>query len=101
MSRRHGRATLPFGKHRGVRVSLCDDAYLSWLSGWLAEDAERMAKFQYVFDSIVPELNHRGLRGDLADDVERVDPPPAVIQDSLTLEPTRSRRAYRLEEIDG
>jgi hypothetical protein len=34
MSRRHGRATLPFGKHRGVRVSLCDDAYLSWLSGY-------------------------------------------------------------------
>ena len=79
MSRRHGRATIPFGKkYRGVRVRLCPDDYLSWLSGWLSEDEGRSQKFRWLLDSIVAELSFRGLRGDLAETIEPI-PSPAEI----------------------
>lgn len=83
---RHGRAVIPFGKkYKGVRVRLCPDAYLSWLSGWLSEDAGRSDKFRWLLDSIVAELEYRGLRSDLAETMEpalRSPAKPGVLPDA-------------------
>lgn len=60
---------MPWGKHKGTRIRLLPDAYLSWLTttsilkekrwGWLAE-------------SLLAELRFRGLRADLADTADPV-----------------------------
>ncbi len=83
---RHGRAVMPFGKHRGVQVRLLQDAYLSFLSGILDPAVESFAphqpphllttgqpkcpcvecrrafaaQFAWLRDSVLSELRHRG-----------------------------------------
>lgn len=59
---RHGRGIIPFGtKYRGVRLSLVPDDYLSFLTTceWLP------VRFDWLFESLLAELAHRGLRADL------------------------------------
>jgi uncharacterized protein (DUF3820 family) len=63
---RHGRAVIPFGKkHRGVRVRLCPDEYLSWLTSqeWFMRDS----MWTWLKESLLAELRFRRLRDDLAD----------------------------------
>lgn len=43
---RHGRAVMPFGKHRGVQVRLLQDDYLSFLNEILEPAAESFAPHQ-------------------------------------------------------
>lgn len=59
MSRRHGRATIPFGKFKGRQLSQIDDGYLSWLSG---TDLIRQSNWKWLRDSLRAELQHRGFR---------------------------------------
>lgn len=56
MSRRHGRATIPFGKFKGVRVSLLKDSYLSFLTTlpWMHEP-----QWRWLYDSVLAELRFR------------------------------------------
>lgn len=61
---RHGRATIPFGKYKGVRIRLLPDDYLSFLTSIaLMQDP----KWKWLKDSVLSELRFRGLRADLAD----------------------------------
>lgn len=60
---RHGHATLPFGKYRGVRIRLVPDDYLSWLT---TAPMMRDEKWRWLYDSLISELKWRGLRYDLA-----------------------------------
>ncbi len=64
MSRRHGRAVMPWGKWKGTRIRLLPDAYLSWLTETpILQDP----KWWYLKESLLAELRFRGLRADLAD----------------------------------
>ena len=69
----HGRAIMPFGKYRGVRIRLLPDGYLSWMTTILSDD-----RWRWLKDSLVAELRFRGLRADLADsgDVPQVEAEP-------------------------
>ncbi len=60
MSRRHGRAVIPFGKYKGVHVRNIPDDYLSWLLNW-GEHWLGNDKWRWLTESIVAELHHRGL----------------------------------------
>jgi uncharacterized protein (DUF3820 family) len=60
---RHGRAVMPFGKWKGVRIRLIPDDYLSWLT---TSDVVKDAKWKWLKDSLMAELRFRGLRDDLA-----------------------------------
>ena len=85
---RHGRAVMPFGKHRGVRIRLLPDDYVSWLStASLLKDPS----WAWLKESLIAELKFRGLRADLADTVEPEIAEPA--------KPRLPRRAYRLNEL--
>ncbi len=84
MSRRHGRAVMPWGKHKGVRIRLIPDAYLSWLT---TTPILRDAKWWWLKESLEAELKFRGLRADLAD---TPDPEPAP-------EPPKPFRKFDLE----
>jgi hypothetical protein len=79
---RHGRAIMPFGKFKGVRIRLLPDSYLSWLS---AAGMLQDPKWWWLRESLRAELRFRGFREDLAD---TEDPPPA---------PERPARKIRLE----
>jgi len=68
---RHGRAVMPFGKFKGVRIRLLPDSYLSWLSTALQDP-----KWWWLKESLRAELRFRGFREDLAD---TDDPPPAEL----------------------
>lgn len=65
MARRHGRAVMPFGKFKGVRIRLIPDAYLSWMTTALKDQ-----KWWWIRESLIAELKFRGLRADLADTPE-------------------------------
>jgi uncharacterized protein (DUF3820 family) len=78
---RHGRATLPFGRFKGVRVRLVPDDYLSWLT---TAPMMRDEKWKWLWDSVIAELKFRGLKYELAETEEPVveipdAPPPAVL----------------------
>jgi len=60
---RHGRAILPFGKYKGVRIRLVPDSYLSWLSTSIIMTDPR---WWWLKESLLAELRHRGMRADLA-----------------------------------
>ena len=88
---RHGRATIPFGKYKGVRIRLLPDDYLSFLTSIaLMQDP----KWKWLKDSILSELRSRGLREDLAD---TPDPAPATFSEPPIIPepdiPPRPRRA--------
>ena len=61
---RHGRAIMPWGKYRGVRVRLIPDTYLSWLTTTFVLTAP---EWRWLKDSLLAELRFRGLRADLAE----------------------------------
>jgi hypothetical protein len=77
MARRHGRAIMPFGKYKGVRIRLLPDAYLSWLSSFAAL---KDPSWWWLKESLHAELRFRGLREDLADtaEPEPIEPKPAA-----------------------
>ena len=83
---RHGRAVIPFGKYKGVRVRLLPDDYLSWLT---TAPMIRAAKWKWLRDSLIAELEYRGLRADLAEtDEPEIDIPE--VKD-------RPKRKFRFE----
>lgn len=89
---RHGRAQMPWGRFRGVRIRLIPDDYLSWLctTPMLRDEA----RWKWLRDSVISELKFRGLRYDLAETdepgVEIPEPePPAVLT---------NRRKFKLLE---
>lgn len=87
---RHGRAVMPWGKYRGVRIRLLPDSYVSWLTtSVIMQDA----KWWWLRESLEAELRFRGLRADLA-----ATPDPAVLQEEPEPEiSTRPLRRYRLD----
>jgi len=56
---RHGRAVMPFGKHKGVRIRLIPSDYLSWLS--TAPMMRDEPRWKWLWDSLIAELKFRGL----------------------------------------
>ena len=61
---KHGRAVIPFGKHKGMRIRLLPDAYLSFLTTtFVATDPQ----WKWLKESIMAELRFRGFRADLVD----------------------------------
>jgi hypothetical protein len=124
-SMRHGRATMPFGKHKGVQVRHLPDDYLSWIAGRFEVDAAPTAhipdhlrgnawcecfdcqmglsqRFDWLHESIRAEMRHRGFVE--ADQQLTVDQ-PADMQDTLEImqaaqdpmQETRPKRAYAFE----
>jgi uncharacterized protein (DUF3820 family) len=72
---RHGRATMPFGKYKGVRIRLIPDDYLSWLT---TAPMMRTPQWNWLWDSLISELKYRGLNYEQA---ATEDPPvPAPVQ---------------------
>ena len=69
---RHGRATIPFGKYRGVRIRLLPNDYLSWLT---TAPMMRDKKWKWLWDSLISELKFRGFNYEMA---ETADPPTAL-----------------------
>ena len=77
---RHGRACMPWGKYRGVRIRLIPDDYLSWLT---TAPMMREPKWRWLWDSLVSELKFRDLKYELAETVDPVlESPPATILNS-------------------
>jgi uncharacterized protein (DUF3820 family) len=64
---KHGRAILPFGKYKGVRIRLVPDDYLSWLT--TAPMMQSLA-WRWLWDSLIAELKFRGLKYELAETEE-------------------------------
>jgi uncharacterized protein (DUF3820 family) len=91
---RHGRATMPWGKFKGVRISLVPDDYLSFLTTTcILSDP----KWDWLRESLLAELRHRGLRVEGAeggDPEEREANGTVQIQSALILNSPRPRRAY-------
>lgn len=77
---------MPFGKWKGCRIRVLPDPYLSWLSGW---EVLRLPKWKWLHDSLIAELDFRGLRADLAD---TADPPSAPVD----VKPLKTQRAIGL-----
>ena len=85
---RHGRAVLPFGKYRGVRIRLAPSDYLSWLT---TAPMMRDPKWKWLWDSLISELKFRGFNYEMA---ETADPP-------IDLSPAPSRiRKMRITDPD-
>jgi uncharacterized protein (DUF3820 family) len=77
---RHGNARMPWGKWKNVRVRLLPDDYLSWLT---TTPILKEPRWRWLKDSLIAELEFRGLRADLADtaDPEMPEPePPEPLQ---------------------
>lgn len=89
---RHGRAQLPWGKFRGVRIRLVPDDYLSWLT---TAPMIRAPKWKWLYDSLISELKFRGLRYDLAETVDPVIEIPEAVPVML-----ENRRKFRPEIED-
>ncbi|HEX8797912.1 MAG TPA: hypothetical protein VF772_04825 [Terriglobales bacterium] len=56
MSRRAGRAVMPWGKYKGTRVRLPPDAYLSFLTTTFIMQSEQ---WTWLRDSVLAELRYR------------------------------------------
>jgi hypothetical protein len=59
MGRRHGRAVMPWGKYRGVRLRLLPDSYLSWLT---TSRVMTDPRWNWLKDSLTAELEFRGFQ---------------------------------------
>lgn len=97
MARRHGKATVPFGRTKGVQVRHLSDSDLSSLAGWMSDTPGVAEKFGYLFESVMAEMRYRGMNDEL--EVEAPQEPPNT-QPQLPLVPvsTRPRRVYSLVE---
>lgn len=76
---RHGRAQMPWGKFRGVRIRLLPDDYLSWLT--TAPMLRDETRWKWLWDSVIAELRFRGLNYEAAatDDPVIEDVPLPVV----------------------
>jgi uncharacterized protein (DUF3820 family) len=54
----HGKACMPWGKYRGLRIRLLPDDYLSWLTTSVMMTEQR---WWWLRVSVLAELKHRGL----------------------------------------
>ena len=91
---KHGRAVMPFGKHKGVGVKHIPDSYLSWLMGsGILNDP----KWDWLKESVEKEFRARDLHVNDEPDEPQAKP-PAVTQTPLNFEADRPRRMYRLKE---
>jgi uncharacterized protein (DUF3820 family) len=75
---RHGRAQMPWGRYRGVRIRLIPDDYLSWLT---TAPMMKAAQWKWLWDSVISELKYRGLKYELAatdEPVVEVESPPVL-----------------------
>ena len=92
---RHGRAQMPWGKYRGCQIRILPDAYLSFLTTTVIfQDS----KWDWLRESLLAELRHRGFRTDLAEEPTS-DFAGAIEgekQEVLVLEAPRHRRAFCL-----
>jgi len=79
----HGRASIPFGKYKNVRIILLPSDYLSWLT---TAPMMRQAQWKWLWDSVIAELKFRGLNYELA---ATDDPPPIV---SMPVLPPNKRK---------
>lgn len=66
---RHGRAQMPWGKHKGTRLRLIPNEYLSWLTTTFVM---RAPEWRWLKDSLIAELKFRDLRYDLADTPDEI-----------------------------
>lgn len=70
MSRKHGRARIPFGKRwKGVEVRNVPSDYLSYLTGW---EGFADPQWGWLKESVIAELKFRGMV------VDFVDPEPSM-----------------------
>ena len=92
MSRRHGRAVIPFGKYKGVRIRLLPDDYLSFLT---TTNLIRAAQWRWLKDSVIAELRFRGFREDLALTLEQETAMPVPSM------PLDARREISLDAHEG
>lgn len=77
---KHGRAVIPFGKYKGVRVRIIPDDYLSWL---MTAKMMKDPRWTWLRDSVIAELKFRGLRYDLAaTDEPEIDMPTRETNDN-------------------
>ena len=58
MARRHGRAVMPFGKHKGEEVRELPVTYLCWLG---SSEIIVSPKWHFLRESVDAELRHRNL----------------------------------------
>jgi len=75
---KHGRAVIPFGKYKGVRIRLLPDGYLSWLT---TAPMMRTRQWQWLWDSVVAELKFRGfeIQGCWLEDPVEPEPAPVPV----------------------
>lgn len=86
---RHGRAQLPWGKYKGVRIRLVPDGYLSFLT---TLPLVRAPKWRWLYDSLISELKFRGLRYDLAETVD-----PVIEIQPVSVPMLENRRKFRTD----
>lgn len=72
MGRRHGHALMPWGKFKGVRLRLIPVEYLSWLTTTFVM---RATEWKWLKDSLISELQFRGLDVELAETPEPAPQP--------------------------
>lgn len=90
---KHGRAVMPWGKYKGVRIRLLPDDYLSWLTTTdLIKNTGKYYntrdRWRWLRDSLIAELKFRGYN------VESVLVPDPKI---VTEETSRVRRKFRFD----
>jgi uncharacterized protein (DUF3820 family) len=90
---RHGRATIPFGKYKGVRIRLLPDDYLSWLT---TAAMMRDPKWKWLYDSLIAELKFRGLNWEMA----ATEDPAVEIPDEVPPILVNSRK-IKLERVNA
>lgn len=69
MARRHGRATIPFGKHKGKEVRELPTSYLCWLG---ASEIIHSKQWDFLRESVDAELRYRDLP-ETGNDIELSD----------------------------
>jgi uncharacterized protein (DUF3820 family) len=84
MARRHGRATMPWGKFKGVRIRMLPDDYLSWLTTSVMMTDQR---WWWLKQSLFAEIKFRGLN---VQGIELPDAQPEPVQKNFV-------RKFRVE----
>lgn len=92
---KHGRATIPFGKFKGVRIRLLPDDYLSFLTSIAIMQDPR---WRWLKDSVLSELRFRGLRADLADTPDIPGANDSALQEFLR-EPSHQTAQLQLPDV--
>lgn len=86
MAHRAGKAVMPWGRYKGVRVRLLPDSYLSFLT---TIPLMRSPQWKWIWDSVIAELKFRGMREDLAATEEPLVELPVRV-------PPRTSRKFRM-----